>query len=151
MPDLPLQTSTADGLEQRTRALHEYSIANQLQQGKHPIDYAVPGSERLVLAERFSQSTRFELSEKHSGDSIVVEMTCATSVNLSFEAYDAEGRTLGGGQSSDCFPGGPFGFGFGTPNNRHVRQIRVVINPETDMELSAVVFTSAEQDPPAGN
>ena len=151
VPDFALQTSTADGLEQRIGALHEYSIANQLQQGKHPIDNAVQGSERVVLAERFSQSTSFELSEGHSGDSIVVEMTCAKSVNMRFEAYDAEGRTLGGGQLSGCSPDGPSGFGFGTSKNQQVRQIRVAINPETDMELSAVVFTSAQQDPPAGN
>lgn len=149
--DLPLQVSPADGLDQRISALHELSIAYQLQGGEHPVDYAVPGSERVVLAESFSGSKRFELPGKQSGNSIILELTCSKSVHVRLEVQDAEGRVIGGGQSSACSADGPMGFGFGTSENRHVRLIQVAIDRETGIELSAVTFTSSEQDPPAGS
>jgi hypothetical protein len=149
-PELPLQVSHADGLEQRIAALHKSSVAYQLQEGKHPVDYAVPGSERVLLAERFSRGMRFELPKRQSGDTIIVEMTCSEEINARFEAYDLEGRSVGSGQSS-CSPDGPSGFGFGFLENRLVRQIEVSYVQESDVELSVTTFTSSDQEQASGN
>lgn len=149
-PELPSQLSPTDGLEQRISALHKSSVAYQVQQGKHPLDHAVPGSERVLLAERLAQGMRFELPEKQSGDSIIVEMTCSESIDARFEVYDVTGRSVGGGKSS-CSPEGPSGFGFGISEDHRARQIDVSYVQESLMELSVTTFTSTEQEYPAGN
>lgn len=149
-PELPSQLSPTAGLEQRITALHKSSVAYQVQQGKHPLDYAVPGSERVLLAERLAHGMRFELPEKQSGDSIIIEMTCSERTDVRFEAYDVTGRSVGGGNSS-CSPEGPSGFSFGISENHPARQIEVSYVKESFMELSATTFTSAEEKHPAGN
>ncbi|MBV1779795.1 hypothetical protein KRR55_11800 [Paeniglutamicibacter sp. ABSL32-1] len=142
--DLPLQSSPDDGLEQRIAALDKLSVAYQVQQGRHPVDYAVPGSERVLLAERFSRSTRFELSGEQPGNMIIVEITCSKNTRASVEALDDEGRSLGSGLSSECSPDGPNGYGFGAAEHRPIRVIEVTIDRPAELELSVTVVAAME-------
>ena len=115
--DLPLQEYSTIDLDQRISKLPHSMAAPRIQQGSHPIDHGVPGSEQVLLAEHVTGSSRFALPRENSGDMVLIEVACSNSIGFQVTLFDIDGAPLGGGSSSECSPGGPNGFGIGIRGN----------------------------------
>lgn len=142
--DLPLQEYSTLDLDRRISKLPPSMAAPQIQQGSHPIDYGVPGSEQVILAEHVTGSSRFALPRENSGDMVLIEVACSNSIGFEVTLFDIDGGPLGSGSSSDCSPGGPNGFGIGIRGNPRLGQVQLAFDRESGMDLSLVAFTHAE-------
>ncbi|MBP2373829.1 hypothetical protein [Paeniglutamicibacter psychrophenolicus] len=143
---VPLQPYSADGLDQRISQLPPSMAAHQIQQGLHPLDDGEPGSEHVVLAERFSSSMDFELPRNLTSDHISVELTCSRSVSHSFSIIDGNGRETGGSSMGSCGSEGPSGMRTGLRDTQEAGQIQVRFEGESDMVLSVVAYTGTHED-----
>lgn len=142
--DLPLQEYSTIDLDQRIAKLPHSMAAPQIQQGLHPIDYGVPGSEQVLLAEQLTASSRFALPRENPGDMVLIEVACSKSIGFEVMLFDINGAPLGGGSSSECSPGGPSGFGIGIRGTPQLGQVQLAFDRESGMELSVVTLTRAE-------
>ncbi|OIH86575.1 hypothetical protein BLJ79_00985 [Arthrobacter sp. UCD-GKA] len=144
---VPLQPYSADGLRKRISQLPPSMAAHQIQQGLHPLDDGEPGSEHVVLAERFSSSMDFELPRNLTSDRISVELTCSRSVPHAFSVIDGNGRETGGSSSvGSCGSEGPSGMRAGLRETQEAGQIQVRFEGESDMVLSVVAYTGTQED-----
>ena len=143
---IPLQPYSADGLDRRISALPPSMAAHQIQQGLHPLDDGEPGSEHVVLAERFSSSRTFELPRNLTGDRISIEVTCSRSVPHALSIIDGKGLETGGSRMDSCDSGGPSGMSAGLQESREAGQIQVRFEGESDMVLSVVAYTGTYED-----
>lgn len=143
---VPLRPYVADGLAGRINNLRKSSDAYRVQQGQHPIDDAVPGTEEVLLAEDFSSNHRFDLPEKQTGDRINLNVTCSRSANITIDVFGANGESLGSGSASECGPDHHIGIGLGSFEDQRVRQVQVASSHETDLELSVITFTGRPID-----
>lgn len=144
---VPLQPYSADGLRKRISQLPPSMAAHQIQQGVHPLDDGEPGSEHVVLAERFSSSMDFELPRNLTSDRISVELTCSRSVPHAFSVIDGNGRETGGSSSvGSCGSEGPSGMRAGLRETQEAGQIQVRFEGESDMVLSVVAYTGTQED-----
>lgn len=138
--ELELHPYSTDGLEERIAGLHESSAAYSIRRGGHPLEDGRPGSEHVVLAERFSSSRDFALSPQPTGNRILVEIACSASVPFSFELLDRAGDKIGTGSASECPAGGPNGFGFGRKPDQHPERINVTLGGAAELQLGIVSY-----------
>ena len=143
---VPLQPYSADGLKKRISQLPPSMAAHQIQQGLHPLDDGEPGSEHVVLAERFSSSMTFELPRNLTSNRISVELTCSRSVPHAFSVIDGNGLETGSSSMDSCGSAGPSGMRTGLQETRKTGQIQVRFAGESDMVLSVVAYTGTQED-----
>lgn len=144
--DLPLQPYSADGLKDRVSKLPTSMVAYQVQQGRHPLDDAVPGSERVLLAEDFSVSSRFALPGDSSSDSLYVEVACSNATKYSLKIYDHIGVMAGSGTAAECSSTQTGILGFSPGGNLQLGQIQVTIDRQAEGHLSLTVYTRQEDE-----
>ncbi|MDO5744861.1 MAG: hypothetical protein Q4P23_10360 [Micrococcaceae bacterium] len=139
--DLPWQPYSTDGLKDRTSKLPPAMVAYQVQQGSHPLDDAVPGSERVLLAEDFSSSGRFALPGDSSSDSLYIEVACSNATKYSLEIYDSIGAMAGSGTAAECSSTQTGILGFSPGGNLQLEQLRLTIDHHTEGHLGLTIYT----------
>lgn len=142
--DLPLQPYSTDGLKTRVSKLPTSMVAYQVQQGNHPLEDAVPGSERVLLAEDFSTSTRFALPGDSSSDSLYIEVACSKATKYTVKIYDQIGAIAGSGTAAECSSNQTGTLGFSPGGKLQLEQLQLAIDQETDGHLSLTVYTRQE-------
>lgn len=144
--DLPLQPYSTDGLNTRVSKLPTSMVSYQVQQGNHPLDDAVPGSERVLLAEGFTTSSRFALPGDSSSDSLYIEIACSTETKYSLKIYDKIGVMAGSGTAAQCSSDQTGILGFSPGGELQLEQLQIIVDHETDGQLSLTVYTSQEDE-----
>ncbi|MFJ6417685.1 hypothetical protein [Paeniglutamicibacter sp. NPDC091659] len=145
IPDLdPYSTA---GLEDRIDAMSKLSSARMLRAGKHPIGNAVPGTEKILIADTVSGEHYAAFPETIEGDSLSVSVLCQTRSRFSFEVYDKElGRQVGSGLG-ECWPQGIFQAILGNTGRSKPSYIRIAADDEVPLEFSVVAFESIDRPP----
>lgn len=144
--DLPLREYSAAGLEDRISKLPPSMTAHQIHRGSAPFLDGVPGSEKVLLAEHLTSSSRLALPGKAQGNSFLVEVTCSRSTNLEVTLFDDEGTPLAGGMSTQCSPAAPDGFGLGMQESPVLGQLQLIYDQESSLQLSLVAYTTTTTD-----
>lgn len=144
--DLPLQPYSADDLDTRVSKLPSSTVAYQVQEGFHPLDDAVAGSEQVLLAEDFSTSSRFALPGNSANDSLYIEIACSKATKYSLEVYDHMGIIAGSGTAAKCSSNQTGTLGFSPGGNLQLEQIQVAFDQETEGQLSLTVYTAQRDE-----
>lgn len=147
--DLELHPYSADGLDDRISTMPTAMAAYQVQQGKNPFDDGQPGSARVLLAEQFTSSTRFELPPEKSSDRITIELTCSNPVTYAFSLFDVTGVEIAGGAGT-CDPDSPSAMSTGLRDIHReapsLGQLKVTFTGESEMALALLTYIDAAAD-----
>lgn len=145
--DIPdLEPYSTAGLEKQIEAMSKGSTARMLSAGKRPLDNAVPGSERILIADTVSGEHYAAFPETVESDTLSVSVLCSEPADVTFEVYDRFGRQVGSGQG-ECSAEGSFGASFGINERSKPSYIRVAAAVPVPVELSVVAFESTDRPP----
>ncbi|MFF5791769.1 hypothetical protein ACFY5D_06960 [Paeniglutamicibacter sp. NPDC012692] len=122
------------------------SAARLLSAGKRPLDNAVPGSEKILIADTVSGEHYAAFPETIEGDTLSISVLCPKPTNVTFEVYDKVGRQVGSGHG-DCSAEGFFGVTFGAKEWPKPSYIRVAATVPVPVELSVVAFETTDLPP----
>lgn len=113
-PVIPeIKPYSAEGLKERIGALPKDSVARQVLAGKHPFEDAIPGSERVLIAEVFAGESYVALPEIEARQSVNISLHCQEPTPVSLGVYEEPtGAQIAGG-NGECGPAGGSGIGFG--------------------------------------
>lgn len=89
--DLELRPYSAVGVDDRTSTLPPAMASYPGPTGQNPFAEGHPGCTRVLLAEHFTPSTRFELPTDSSSDQITTKLAYCTPVPFSSRSLDATG------------------------------------------------------------
>lgn len=143
---LDLDPYTTAGLDERIDAMSKKSAARMLSAGKRPLGNAVPGSERILIADTVSGEHYAAFPETVEGDTLSVSVLCPEPANVTFEVHDKVGRQVGGGQGR-CSGEGSFGASFGINGRSKPSYMRIAAAVPVPVELSVVAFESTDRPP----
>lgn len=143
IPEIP--PYSAAGLNQRIKSLSKDSKARQLQAGKHPFDDAVPGSEKVLIAEVFSGESYVALPKIDGGRIMVVSFRCQEVTRFAIEVYGLPDGTQIGGGNSECEPLGASGIGFGWSPHRISGYMHILPAKDEKIEITVISYEAAEE------
>ena len=136
---------SAKGLKKRIANLSEGAVSREIRDGQHPIDLAVPGTERTVLAGEASGAFVAALPEKLEGDSILIAIQCLTGsggegpIRASFSGPDLSDES-GSGMMPNCDSGSGFWSSSGINTESPPALLNISVPAGTRYEYSVVTF-----------
>lgn len=134
--------STA-GMEQRIKAMSKNSEARRLRAGEHPFDGAVPGSEKILIADTFTGEHHAALPEVTEGNHIMIMVLCQARTSFKVEVYgDPNGTQVASG-NSECTPWGGAGIGFGWSPHLTPTYMRIVPDGHEKLEVTVASYEHA--------
>jgi len=139
---------SAKGLQERISKLTKGAVSREIQDGRHPLDQAVPGTERTVLANVASGALTAALPEKLGGDSLLVALQCLSAssaegpIRASFSGPDLADES-GSGSMPSCTAGSVFMFSSGFRPDAQPTRLNISAPAGTRVEYSVVTFTAA--------
>jgi hypothetical protein len=142
IPEIP--PYSAAGLNQRIKSLAKDSEARELQAGKHPIDNAVPGSEKVLIAEIISGESYVALPKIDGGRTLRVSLRCQEETRFDVGVYGLPDGTHIGGGNGECGPLGGTGFGFGWSPHRISGYLHFIPSGDEKVEITVIDYESAE-------
>ncbi|GAA4373272.1 hypothetical protein [Paeniglutamicibacter cryotolerans] len=111
------------------------SIAAELKAGRHPVDRAVPGSERVVLSKRFVGPHQFDLPALNPGEAITWSVSCLGAGQVSLEISDAGPFTSG--SIISCSPNRAGG---SSPASSGAGTVRIHVEPDAEVTFELIAF-----------
>lgn len=111
------------------------SLAAELKAGKHPLEQAVPGSERVVLSKRFVGPHEFKVPASVDGKALFWSTSCLGSGHVTVEISDDSGFTYGGESSCSLGWGGSLISDLSGPG-----VVRIDAHREAEVQFDMVTF-----------
>ncbi|GAA1497021.1 hypothetical protein [Paeniglutamicibacter kerguelensis] len=143
-----VEPDSAKGLQERIAKLSKGAASREIQDGRHPFDNAVPGTERTVLANVASGEHIVALPEKVGGDTLLVAIQCLPGssadgpIHTIFTGPDSAGES-GSGSVPTCHAGSYFAFSSGFNPDSQPTRLNISAPAGTKYEYSVVTFTAA--------
>lgn len=139
-----LEPYSEAGLDQRVKAMSEKSVASQLRAGGHPIDDAVPGTEKILVADTFSGEYYAALPTIADGNHMMIMLNCQKSTRFTVEVYgDPDGTQVASG-NSECNHQGSSGIGFGWSPNLTPTYMRIAPAGDEKIEVTVLSYEPVE-------
>lgn len=149
--DVPaVEPYSSKGLPERIAKLSKGAVSREIQEGRHPFDNAVPGTERTVLADVASGEHIAALPEKVGGDTLLVAIQCLSGpsaggpIRASFSGPDLADES-GSGSMPTCPAGSYFAFSSGFNPDAQPMRLNIGAPAGTKYEYSVVAFTAAPE------
>ncbi|MGL3806905.1 hypothetical protein ACSYDW_12495 [Paeniglutamicibacter sp. R2-26] len=144
---------SAKGLQQRIAKLSKGAVSREIQDGRHPIAEAIPGTERTVLANMAAGEHNMELPEHLGGDNVLFSLGClpgSTSDGPIVATFsDPDPGWEASSSIPGCVAGSYFSFSSGFKPGSQPTSLTISAPAGKNYEYSVVTFTGAPE--PSGS